>query len=233
MDRDKRMADIRSNFSQRTKEYDVWIRKVIPRYDEMLDALISCITVNEGTKPRAIDLGCGTGALSERLLNVHPDMELTCLDMTESMLQLAKERMSGRGNVRYMLSDLYDFEFDGPYDVVISALALHHLVTDEDKKMVYRKIFDALARGGSFYNGDVVLASDDEMQRRYMRIWTEFMYQGLPREEVDSVVLPRHYSEDSPAKLIDHLRWMNEVGYLSVDVVWKHFGYVVYGGRKG
>jgi tRNA (cmo5U34)-methyltransferase len=99
--------------------------------------------------------------------------------------------------------------------------------------MIYRRIFGALGKGGPFYNGDIVLASDEEMQRLYMRRWTEFMYQGLPREEVDSVVLPRHYREDTPARLIDHLRWMNEIGFQGVDVIWKNYGYAVFGGRKG
>lgn len=232
MDQDDKMAKIRSKFSEGSAEYDARIRTIIPRYEEMLDALISCITTNEGNRIRAIDLGCGTGALSQKLLEAHPEVELTCLDMTESMLDLAKERMRNHRNVRYVLSDIYDFEFDGPYNFVMSSLALHHVVTDQDKKITYRRIYDALGSGGAFYNADLVLGSDEEMQGLYMRRWVEFMGQSFPREEIDSTVLSRYRQEDSPSKLVDHLRWLKEVGFRNVDVAWKNYGFAVYGGRK-
>jgi tRNA (cmo5U34)-methyltransferase len=232
VDKDRKMDDIRTNFSQGASDYDARIRNIIPRYDEMLDVLVSCVPVNEGKKLKAIDVGCGTGALSEKLLNARPYVELTCLDMTENMLNLAKERMKDHRNVRYVLSDLYDFEFDGPYDLIVSSLALHHVISDEDKKAVYQRFYHALGPGGSFYNADLVLGSDDEMQQLYMKRWTEFMGRSLPRGEVDHMVLPRYRQEDSPAKLVDHLRWLSEVGFRSVDVVWKYYNFAVYGGKR-
>jgi tRNA (cmo5U34)-methyltransferase len=232
MDRHERMAGIRSNFSEKSREYDIHVRKVIPRYEEMLDVLISCFNPQDSMKIRAIDLGCGTGAVSKRLLDAFPQTELTCLDMTEEMMNLAKLRLSTYKRVRYVLSDLYDFEFDGPYNVVISSLALHHIVSDHDKKMIYRRIFDTLEPGGSFYNADLVLGSDDHVQYLYMKQWKEYMYQSFPREEVDNVQIPRYEQEDSPAKLIDHLQWLKEVGFAGADVVWKYYNFAIYGGMK-
>ncbi len=231
-EQERRMAEIRSNFSKKSREYDPWIRKVIPRYDEMLDVLISCIKVPKGRTIRIIDIGCGTATLSKKLLASHPDVELTCLDMTEDMLDLARGRLSDYKNVRYLLFNLYDFNYDGPYDLILSSLALHHMVTDEDKRMQYRRIYQALAPGGSFYNADVVLASDERTQELYMRKWAEFMHHGLTAEEVDGSVLPRYYSEDSPARLTDHLEWMKDAGFSGVDVIWKYYNLAVYGGRK-
>ena len=232
MDKEEKMAEIRSNFTERSREYDAWVRKIAPKYDEMLDVLISCIPARRDVGIRAIDIGCGTGAVSERLLDAFPNARLTCLDMTEGMMGMARERLKGRPNVRFVLSDIYDYEFDGPYDVAVSSLALHHIITDQDKKEAYRKIFGALDPGGSFFNADLVLGSDDAMQELYMRKWKEFMYLGLPREEVDEVRIPRHYREDSPAKLVDHLRWLDEIGFKGVDVAWKHYNLAVYGGRR-
>lgn len=231
-EQERRMAEIRSNFSRSSGEYDRWIRKVIPRYDEMLDVLVSCVQCPEGRRLRVIDIGCGTGTLSAKLLASHPAVELTCLDMTVDMLDMARERLKGHECVRYLVHNLYDFEYDGPYDLIISSLALHHMVTDEDKRDQYDRIFRALAPGGSFFNADVVLASDDSMQELYMEKWAEFMYNGLPREEVEGSVLPRYYKEDSPARLTDHLGWMRETGFIGVDVIWKYYNLTVYGGRK-
>lgn len=232
MDREQKMAEIRSNFSEQSKVYDARVRKIIPRYDEMLDVLVSCIGPREDQEIRAIDLGCGTGAVSKLVMEAYPETRLTCLDMTEKMMDVAKERLADHENVRYVLSDLHRFRFDGPYDVVISSLALHHIVTDRDKKIIYGRIFEALAPGGSFYNADLVSGSDDDLQHLYMERWKEYMYQSFPREEIDHVQIPRYEKEDSPAKLMDHLRWLKEAGFTSVDVVWKNYNFAVYGGRK-
>ncbi|MBI0583801.1 MAG: class I SAM-dependent methyltransferase [Methanomassiliicoccus sp.] len=232
MDKDGRMDQVRSNFSGKAREYDERITKIIPRYTEMLGVLVSCIVPPEGRRLRVIDIGCGTGALSMALLRAHPDAELTCLDMTENMLDIARERLGHHRDARFVLADLYDFEFEGPYDVVMSSLALHHLVTDHDKREVYRKIHDALRPGGQFFNADIVLGSDEEMQEMYMTRWKEFMYLSFPKEEIDHQQVPRYRREDSPARLVDHLLWLNEAGFRGADVVWKYFNFAVYGGRR-
>lgn len=232
MDKESKMDEIRSKFSEKSKEYDARITKIIPRYDEMLSALVSCLAPPKDREFRVIDIGCGTGALSWKLLKSCPRVELTCLDMTENMLDIARQRLTDYRNVTYVLADLYDFEFEGPYDAVISSLALHHIVTDDEKKAIYQKIFDALAVGGSFYNADLVLGSDRDIQEHYMTRWKEFMYQSFSREEIDGVQIPRYLMEDSPARLIDHLRWLNEVGFNGVDVIWKYYNFVLYGGQK-
>jgi tRNA (cmo5U34)-methyltransferase len=148
-DKERKMEEIRANFTQGSDGYDDRIRKIIPRYGEMLEALMSCIP-SEGRRLRAIDIGCGTGAVSELLFRSHPEVDLTCLDMTESMLDRARDRLKAHDNIKFVLADIYDFELDGPYDLVISSLALHHVISDRDKKAIYRKIFDALSPGGWF-----------------------------------------------------------------------------------
>jgi tRNA (cmo5U34)-methyltransferase len=230
-DKERKMEEIRANFTQGSDGYDDRIRKIIPRYDEMLEALMSCIP-SEGRRLRAIDIGCGTGAVSELLLRSHPEVDLTCLDMTESMLDRARDRLKAHDNIKFVLADIYDFELDGPYDLVISSLALHHVISDQDKKAIYRKIFDALSPGGWFLNADIVLGSTDDIQEVYMMKWKEFMYQSFTRDETDHVRVPRYHREDSPARLVDHLRWLSEVGFGTVDVVWKYYNFAVYGGRK-
>ena len=231
MDREKRMERVRANFAAGSNDYDDRIRKIVPRYDEMLCALVGSAALKEGEALRALDIGCGTGAASSLLLKAHPKIELTCLDMTESMLDLARRRLADQ-DARFVLADVHDFEPDGPYDAVISSLALHHVVTDADKRTLYRKIFSALAPGGSFYNADIVLGSDDSIQEIYMMRWKEHMYRSFSAEEVDVVNVPRYLREDNPPKLMDHLRWLEEAGFGAVDVIWEHYNFAVCGGEK-
>lgn len=151
--------------------------------------------------------------------------------MTEEMMYVVKQRLGAHEIVRYVLSDLYQFEDDGHYDVIVSSLALHHIVTDQDKKMIYRRILEVLAPGGSFYNADLVLGPDDRIQDIYMKQWKEFMYRSFPREDADEVQVPRYKHENSPAKLIDHLQWLEEAGFRNADAIWKYYNFANYGGK--
>jgi tRNA (cmo5U34)-methyltransferase len=121
---------------------------------------------------------------------------------------------------------------DGEYDAVISSLALHHLATDEDKKYFYRRIYTRLCPGGVFYNGDVVLASSDILQAVYMRQWRAFMRRSISDEEIEGKWIPSYEAEDRPAKLMDQLAWLGEIGFADVDVLWKDYNFAVYGGVK-
>ncbi|MDW5564131.1 MAG: methyltransferase domain-containing protein [Methanomassiliicoccus sp.] len=232
VDKERKMEDIRARFAEGSTSYDGRITRIIPRYSEMLDALISSVMPRWNRMPRVLDIGCGTGALSAAVLRSRPEAELTCLDMTKEMLDIARQRLSGHDNVGYVVADIHDFQLDGPYDAVVSSLALHHIGSDEEKKAIYRKVFDALRSGGCFYNADLVLASNDDLQEVYMAKWKEFMYRSFSHEEVDHAHITRYRQEDSPAKLVDHLRWMGDVGFRDLDVVWKYYNFAVYGGTK-
>ena len=207
------MDRIKQHFEQEAKEYDGIILKLIPHYPQMLGALVSAIPFDASEPIRVIDLGCGTGTVAQRVLDAFPNARVTCLDLAENMVEMARAKLGQ--HARYLVDDLNTFAFDAEYDVVVSSLALHHLVTDADKQGFHRRIYDALASGGVFYNADVVLGSSAALQAMYMRKW-----------------LPKYYDEDRPAKLTDHLAWLAKVGFADVDVVWKVYNYAVYGGTR-
>jgi tRNA (cmo5U34)-methyltransferase len=148
------------------------------------------------------------------------------------MVEMARAKLAQHPHARYLVDDLNTFAFDAEYDVVVSSLALHHMVTDADKQGFYRRIYDALASGGVFYNADVVLGSSAALQAMYMRKWRAFMQQNVSDEEIEHTWLPKYYDEDHPAKLTDHLAWLAKVGFADVDVVWKVYNYAVYGGTR-
>jgi tRNA (cmo5U34)-methyltransferase len=223
---------IKQHFEEEAREYDGIILNLIPHYPQMLDALVSAIPF-DATKPiRVIDLGCGTGTISQRVLAAFPNAHVTCLDLVENMVEMTKIKLVQHPHTRYLVGDFNTFAFDMQYDVAVSSLALHHLVTDEDKLGFYRQIYDALAPGGVFYNADVVLGSSEALQAMYMQKWQTFMLQNVSQAEMETTWLPKYYDEDRPAKLIDHLAWLVEVGFADVDVVWKYYNYAVYGGTR-
>jgi tRNA (cmo5U34)-methyltransferase len=224
------MDDVKQHFEQEAREYDGIILKLIPHYPQMLDALVSAIPFDASKPIRVIDLGCGTGTISQRMLAAYPNARVTCLDLAENMVAIARAKLGQR--VRCLVGDFNAFAFDAQYDAIVSSLALHHLATDADKLGFYRQIYDALAPGGVFFNADVVLGSSGALQATYMRKWRAFMQQNVSDEEIAHTWLPKYYAEDRPAKLTNHLAWLAEVGFADVDVVWKHYNYAVYGGTR-
>jgi len=227
-ERQMKMGSIKKDFSSRSEAYDQEIIRLVPNYISMLEAVVGSIPFAEDLPLNIIDLGTGTGALAARVIDRFPNCRLTCVDMTLGMLEKARVRLGEGGDITYLEKDFY--ELDMPYgnDAVVSSLALHHLITDEDKRSFYAKVHRSLVPGGVFINADAVLSTDDWVEELYMRRWTEFMRKSLDEDGVETV-LNRYRREDSLPFLMDQLRWLTEVGFSKVDIIWKdHMGAVVW-----
>jgi tRNA (cmo5U34)-methyltransferase len=224
------MDKIKQHFEEEARDFDRIILTLIPDYPQMVGAIVAAIPFEREAPVSVIDLGCGTGTVSQGVLNAFPNAHVTCLDLAENMIAMARSKLANHPRVHFTVGDFATF--DGEYDAVISSLALHHLAADEDKRNFYGRIHTRLRPGGVFYNGDVVLASSDLLQAMYMRHWRAFMRRKISDDEIESKWIPKYLAEDRPAKLVDQLAWLNEIGFADVDVLWKRYNFAVYGGMK-
>lgn len=128
------------------------VRSEIPAYDRLQAALANS-TVGLGVQS-VLDLGSGTGVSAEHVLLVHPGATLTGIDSSPEMLVHARRRLPG---ATFLVSRLEDPLPEGPFDLVVSALAIHHL-DDRGKANLFRRVASALAPGGRFAFLDVVAA---------------------------------------------------------------------------
>jgi tRNA (cmo5U34)-methyltransferase len=222
--------EIKRHFEEEAQDFDRIILTLIPGYPQMVEALVAAMPFDTDAPIRVIDLGCGTGTLSQAVLDAFPNAHVTCLDLAENMIAMAHSKLARYPRVHFIAGDLAAFE--GEYDAVISSLALHHLATDEDKKHFYQRVYARLRPGGVFYNGDVVLASSHILQAMYMRQWRAFMRRSISDEEIEGKWIPKYQAEDRPAKLLDQLAWLKGIGFADVDVLWKRYNFAVYGGAR-
>jgi tRNA (cmo5U34)-methyltransferase len=225
-----RIEHIKNHFEEEAEVFDKTILKLIPHYNEMIDALILSIPFNQNERINVIDLGCGTGTVARKIRDSFPKSKISCLDISKNMIILARKKLDGY--VDCHINDFYNFEFDKKYDVIVSSLALHHLANDEDKKMFYKKIYNALNSNGVFYNADVVLGSSDRLQDLYLTKWKAFMSKTVSLDEIENKWMVNYRTEDRPTRLINHINWLKDIGFDDVDVVWKYYNFAVYGGRK-
>lgn len=126
------------------------IRSEIDRYDE-LQALLADATGD--TLARSIlDLGSGMGETAIATLKRHGGATLVGIDSSEEMLSIARRQVP---SATFVVGRLEDPLTPGPFDVVVSAFAIHHL-DGEQKAMLFRRVSDSLTPSGVFAMLDVV-----------------------------------------------------------------------------
>lgn len=223
---------IKEHFETEANEFDDNIVKIIPYYAQMTRGLIDSIQFETNEPMRIIDLGCGTGTIAKLIAEKFPNSKIVCLDIASKMIEIAKQKLIDYKNTEFIVGDFSKIEFNEKFDVVVSSLALHHIETDDEKKEFYTKIYNVLNKSGQFINADVILASTDYQQNINMDRWIEYINRNLPMEEILNRWIPSYKTEDRPSKLIDQLKWLEEIGFKSVDVIWKYYNFSVYGGIK-
>ena len=148
-----------------------------------------------------LDLGTGTGETLATVLARHPGAAAVGVDESEAMLGAARRRLAD-ARVELRVADLSDPLPGGPYDLVVSALAIHHL-GGSDKAALFARIAGALGPGGRFVLGDVVVPVD-------------------PADAVTPVT-PDH---DRPSTLAEQLGWLGDAGF-AASTVWSERDLVV------
>jgi tRNA (cmo5U34)-methyltransferase len=211
-------------------EYDAQREFVIPQMREYYGA---AVWAAESLKPspRILDVGAGTGLLSALLLEKYPTATLTLLDISEKMLAVARERFHGRDNVTFCTGDYSQEDLGGPYDLVCSALSIHHLERD-DKRRLFGRIHDALVPGGLFVNADQAAGETSYFTGRYLEYWNAFLKNGPLAREEHEAILKRRDTLDKNEKLSDQLAWLTAAGFSDVDVVYRNRTFIVTVARK-
>ena len=227
----KRIKAIKEHFEKEAAVFDQLFFKVMPRYEEMIQALIDALPFNRKDKIKIADLGCGTGNLSKKLILAYPHARISCIDMAENMLKMAKSKLKENRNVRFCQGDICDFDYREKYDCIVSSMVLHH-VEGKDKPRIYRQVHSSLSKRGVFFCVDIFLSSNNHLQKLYMDKWKTFMStNGLPMKKINAMIR-RHQREDRPVVFEDELAIMRKAGFRCVDVILKHYNFAVYGGIK-
>jgi tRNA (cmo5U34)-methyltransferase len=173
--------------------YPEYVRLKVPEYDELEDAVAD--STEALTATRILDLGAGTGETARRVLERHLNARVVLVDSSAEMLEAARKSLAEDRVEQIVVRRLEDHLPAGPFDLVVSALAIHHLEST-DKRLLFQRITKALRPGGRFVFADVVVTNDPER-----------------------AATPVSQPFDRPDQLDDQLAWMAEAG-LEARVVW-------------
>jgi tRNA (cmo5U34)-methyltransferase len=160
---------------------------------------------------RVLDLGCGDGRFLDVVRSARPGAAGLAVDFSPTMLEAARDRFAGTEEVRVVAHDLSEplrqiVRDAGPFDVVVSSFAIHHLTHDR-KRAIYGEVFEVLRPGGLFANLEHVASGSPALRRRF--------FEALGSDPAD---------EDPSNKLIDvstQLGWFRTIGFVDVDCLWR------------
>ncbi len=175
-----------------------------------------------------MELGVGTGTLTASILAAFPHARLTGIDLSPRMIARAREKLRPyRDRVSLVAGDLGAFQ-EGTYDVVLSALAIHHLA-DADKWRLFRRVHRSLTPGGYFGDADDHLPEDPIFDSRYTEIATRLQRAGAAAGGWTSpqAVWHDHERFDHPSTLSAELAALERAGFRHVGVPWRFFGQAV------
>ncbi|NEO26880.1 MAG: class I SAM-dependent methyltransferase, partial [Kamptonema sp. SIO4C4] len=204
-----------------TQEFDTNIRQLLPYYDEMLEAIVLCLPTEA---KRILELGCGTGELTRKLLHHCPDAHVTAVDYSPRMVDFLQAKLDLQGEKDRVKVVHLDFgawanneahiDFTGHFDAVISSLAIHHL-SDRMKEKLLQKIAHSLNPSGCFWNADPVLPEFPELANIYKQSRQKWAQQhnidlDTVRSKVGKSETQGYSSQDQLATLDDHLQMLKK-----------------------
>lgn len=139
-----------------------WITRDVTRDHErraLLRQMLSFAPFPHGMELEVLDVGAGYGVVSEEALQAFPAARITLQDYSRPMLDRARQRLAGHPDrLRYVLCDLVDpswpQQVGGPFDLAVSAIAIHNLRELEKIFACYRAIHGLLKPGGCFLDCD-------------------------------------------------------------------------------
>ena len=149
-------------FDQAVSEYDALIQAAIPRYDEIFRAMFYYLP-KEFTPTRILELGCGTGNLTQLIAKRWPDSQITIVDISTEMLKETLKRLDS-SNITPVESTFESLVFpDASFDLVMSSFSIHHML-DADKRLLFQQLAHWLTPVGFFVMADMLVPESEHLR---------------------------------------------------------------------
>ena len=186
-----------------------------------------------------LDIGCGAGNYTLKLLQRLPNLDVTLIDLSRPMLDRAEDRIGdvskgarANGKITALQGDIREIDIgEGQYDIVLAAAVLHHLRGDGEWESVFEKIFRALRSGGGFWVFDLVEDTLIPVQRLMWERYGEYLVE-FRDDKFRDLTFRYIVQEDTPRSLLFQVELMRKVGFVDPVVLHKNICYAAFGAVK-
>ena len=200
----------------------------------VLDLITAVAATTNPQATRVLDIGCGAGNYTVKLLQRLPDLNVTLIDLSKPMLDRALQRLGPltTGNIAALQGDIRQIVLEpDSFDIILAAAVFHHLREDADWEAVFGKCYAALKPGGSLWISDLIAHDDPAVQAVMWQRYGEYLTQ-LKDEAYRDQVFGYIEQEDSPRPLLYQLHLLKQVGFRLVEVLHKNAMFAAFGGIK-
>ncbi|MCX5145460.1 MULTISPECIES: class I SAM-dependent methyltransferase [unclassified Streptomyces] len=152
------MAETTTDWQAWQESWDRQQEWYMPDREERFRVMLDMVEALVGPTPRVLDLACGTGSITDRVLKRFPESTTTGVDLDPALLTIARGHFDGDRRVTFVTADLKDpgwtsaLPYD-TYDAVLTATALHWLHSP-DLAVLYGQLAPLVRPGGVFMNAD-------------------------------------------------------------------------------
>lgn len=228
--------EIRARFDQEVERFSVLGTGQSATMDAplVLDLITAAAAGVTPGATRLLDVGCGAGNYSLKMLQRMPDLNVTLIDLSRPMLERAHQRLSAatRGKINLIQGDIQQIELgEDQFDIIVAAAVLHHLRTDSQWRSVFGKFHRALAVGGSVWISDLIQHTLGPVQTDMWARYGQYLV-NLKGEKYRDHVFGYVEKEDTPRSLIFQLDLLREVGFAEVEVLHKSGVFAAFGALK-
>ena len=205
-----------------------------------IDAQVSLEILTEASKrikPNAknlLDIGCGAGNYSLKMLTKIPELSCTLVDLSKSMLERAKERILANTNnvVEVFQGDIREVNLKENYfDIILAGAVLHHLRDDTDWETTFGKLFRLLKPGGCLMISDLITQEIHAVNEYTWERYGEYL-ENIDGQQYKEKVLDYIVKEDSPRSMTYQLELMKKVGFKKTEILHKNMCFGAFGGIK-
>src|SRR5690606_18828508 len=182
-----------------------------------------------------LDVGCGAGNYTLKLLSSKNPLDCTLLDLSGPMLARAKERITkvNKGRNQFVQGDIRTARLsEGSYCTIMAAAVLHHLRDDSDWEMVFSKLYRLLKPGGSLWISDFITQEIPAIQQLVYRERYGKYLTDLRDETYRNTVFDYIEKEDSPQTVNYQMKLLEKVGFRKVELLHKNLCFAAFGAIK-
>lgn len=215
-------------FDSISDQYTSSIMRCVPRYAEMLQVLVDYLPASYRKRPiQILELGAGTGNLSLLLSEYFPHSDLTLVDISADALKVCKERMQPSANASFIKEDFRQLAFgEQSFDLIVSSISIHHLGS-LDKQQLFSSCYRWLKPNGKLSFADQFRGQTEEIYQLHISKWHEHCENSGVAEEEWQSWMQHQQDHDYHDTLADHLDWLQQAGFKSIDCLWRHLLWTV------